>query len=1194
VKCPKCQHELPEDANFCMNCGYNLKSQKQIAAIDLNRPHSYTPKFLADQILTNRSAMEGERKRVTVLFADVANYTAMAEKLDPEEIHQIMDGCFTILMNEIHKHQGTINQFTGDGVMALFGAPVALENHAQNACRAALSIQNTLQKFSSDLKGKTGLEFKMRIGLNSGPVIVGSIGDDLRMDYTAIGDTTNLAARMESMATPCTILVSHNTYKRVAKQFEFKALGKLEIKGKENALEAYELLKDKIDRPRLGLERQIFSEMVGREKELNKLELQINKAIAGEGSVVNVIGEAGIGKSRLISELRASTAMKRATVLEGRAISSGKDLSFHPIINLLKNWARISDEDTQSAAAAKLETAIRHICPEYANEIFPFIATLMGMKLSGRHADRIKGIAGEALEKLIFKNMRDLLIKSTEQTTIAIVTEDLHWADTSSIELLESLYTLSETQPIVFINVFRPNHPETSDRIINHIKNKPSLYHVEIQLQPLTEKMSETLINNMLNIKGLSHTIIDQIIERSGGNPFFIEEVVRSFIDNGAVVKTNGEFKATPKIENMVIPYTINDVLMARIDRLDENSRELIKTASVIGRNFFYRILVEVAKSIEDIDKRLAYLKEIELIRERQRMEELEFLFKHALAQEAAYASILQQNRKHLHLQVARSIEKVFEERIHEFYGMLALHYIKGEEYGKAEEYLIKAGEEALRISASSEALNYYQEGLKLYLQANKDAADPEKLAMFEKNIGIALFNKCRWAEAVAHFDKVFVYWNIKPYPNKAVFLILLAQNVISIATGLAIYRNKRKPQANQRNEEIFYLDYLRGEALFLYDTMRFILFATIAFRRASKVNLATSPQATIIFMGTSAIFTFGLKMPKLYMKTISLGDSILNTKSIKYIIHHKDHVTLSHHCSGNWTEIEILEESIIERALQLGELWDLVSHLWSFTLVKSEQGDFLTVETTIQKISEISKNYYYDYADVVTGILKADLQLKRMQINEAQQVSEHGAKFSSKHSSELHQLMFIGYGLEASIFTKDKEKIEAAVRRGEQIIKQKKFITPLFIAPYLVARFAVDIQNLKQSVKINDQLNLSKLQKQAYKSGRKAFRNSKTYAPYRTKILKLMGQYYWLTNRKKRAFKYWRKAIQTGEKLNARPDLSRTYFEVGKSLMAPESRYKELNGITAQEYLKKARIMFEEMELQWDLDELERVMAAS
>ena len=349
MKCPKCQRENPEDASFCNGCAHPLQTAEQAPPIDFTKPHSYTPKFLADKILTTRSAMEGERKRVTVLFADVAGFTSMSEKLDPEEVHQIMDGCFKILMDEIHNHQGTINQFTGDGVMALFGAPVAIENHAQNACQAALAIQCAIKNYSKELATKYGFEFKMRIGLNTGPVIVGSIGDDLRMDYTAIGDTTNLAARMESMAEAGSILVSPITYKRVGQQFTFEPLGKMSIKGKEKPLNAY-ALGGQTEKSCSGLDRQIFSEMVGRGRDLNTLELQVNKAINGEGSIVNVIGEAGIGKSRLIAELRNSSVMKRITLLEGRAISIGRNLSFHPIINLLKLWARIKEEDNSSGS----------------------------------------------------------------------------------------------------------------------------------------------------------------------------------------------------------------------------------------------------------------------------------------------------------------------------------------------------------------------------------------------------------------------------------------------------------------------------------------------------------------------------------------------------------------------------------------------------------------------------------------------------------------------------------------------------------------------------------------------------------------------------------------------------------------------------------------------------------------------------
>ena len=424
----------------------------------------------------------------------------------------------------------------------------------------------------------------------------------------------------------------------------------------------------------------IYSEMVGRDCELHRAELQVMKAVNGEGSVVNIIGEAGIGKSRLVAELKNRDVIKKGVILEGRSISIGRNLSFHPIISLLKHWARIREDDDEAAAFGKLENALSKVCPEDLIEILPFIATLMGMKLTGRYAEIIEGIEGEALQKNILKAMKDILTRATELTPLVIVMEDLHWADTSSIELLESLFRLSENRRIVFVNVFRPDHRDTGDRIVETLKERPSTYYLEITLEPLDKQDTETLINNMLNVKGLYRGVKDKIIQRAGGNPFFVEEVVRSFIDEGAVVKKNGGFEITDKIDSMSIPLTINDVLMARIDRLEEKTRNLVKVASVIGRNFFHRILSEVNAETGDIGTRLNYLKTIQLIRERRRMGELEYLFKHALAQEAAYESILMQKRKEIHLKVAQSIEMVFKERLHEFYGMLAFHYSKGDD----------------------------------------------------------------------------------------------------------------------------------------------------------------------------------------------------------------------------------------------------------------------------------------------------------------------------------------------------------------------------------------------------------------------------------------------------------------------------------------------------------------------------------
>jgi len=670
VRCSNCHHANLSESKFCEECGFSLPqtSDKASEALSfdekLEKIKKYIPTGLTEKILSRRDKIEGERKQVTVMFCDLEGFTGLSEKLGPEESYAIMNQVYEILIHQVQDYEGTVNEMTGDGILALFGAPNALEDAPQRALRSAISIHREISKFNDQKKQK--FPIKMRIGLNTGPVIVGTLGSDIRVEFKAVGDTVNLASRMESIAEPGTTYVTRNTFQLAEGLFEFEVLGKKKIKGKTELIPVYKLLGDKGDiyRPRLGSERMIFSKMVGRDELLNRLELQVLKAVNGMGSIVNIIGEAGIGKSRLLAELKKRDVMNRVVFLEGRAISIGRNLSFYPIIDLLKLWAQIRDDDDKNVAYSKLESAVRDLYPEKAGEIFPFVATLMGMKLAGAYAERIKGIEGEALEKLIFNNMRALIIKATELSPMVIVLEDMHWADTSTIEFLEFLFQLVETHRVIFINVFRLDHLETGDRITAGIKKSLLRYYVELKIEPLDGKMSQDLIRNMLDIGELKHAFMGQIVQRAGGNPFFIEEVVRSFIDEKVVVLKNGKFEVTEKIEETVIPHRIIDVLMARIDRLEEETRSLLKIAAVIGRNFFYRIIKEVANSVEDIDSKLVNLKDLQLVMERQRMEEIEYIFNHALVQEVAYQSILYKTRKELHLKVAHAFEKNFNKRL--------------------------------------------------------------------------------------------------------------------------------------------------------------------------------------------------------------------------------------------------------------------------------------------------------------------------------------------------------------------------------------------------------------------------------------------------------------------------------------------------------------------------------------------------
>lgn len=1189
MKCPECQHENPDAQKFCGECGYDLRNVADIPSKQFAHPQSYTPKFLVDKILAQKSVIEGERKQVTVFFADVAGFTTLSEKLDPEQVHRIMDGAFRIMMNEIHEYEGTINQFTGDGVMALFGAPVAHEDHAQRACHATLAIQNSMVAYSEEVKKDFGVNFKMRAGLNTGPVVVGSIGDDLRMDYTAIGDTVNLASRMESTARPGTILVSSNTYKRAKHHFKFKSLGMVKVKGKETPLDVHELI-DTTERAKSGLDRQIVSEMVGRERELNKLEIQVLKAVNGEGSVVNIIGEAGIGKSRLVAELKNKEIMKQVVLLEGRAISMGKNLSFHPVIDLLKQWAQIIEDDSEATALSKLETAIRQVYPEEMHEVLPFIATLMGMKLAGRYAERVNGIEGEALEKLILKNVRDLLIKATELRPLVIVIEDLHWADMSSIELMESLLRLAETQRILFVNVFRPSHKETSDRIVATIKERLPVYYVEIVLQPLDERMSEVLINNVLNIRGLQLAAIDRIVERSGGNPFFIEEVVRSFIDEGAVVAKDGVFEVTEKINSMVIPHTINDVLMARIDRLEEKTRNLVKVASVIGRSFFYRILTEVAQAVEDIDNRLFYLKEIQLIRDRQRMEELEYLFKHALAQEAAYESILVQKRKELHLQVADSIEKVFQEKLHEFYGMLAYHYSKGEDLDKAEEYMIKAGEEALRSSASREALNYYQEALSLYLNKYGDTADPEKIALLEKNIALAFFNKGEYESALTYFDRVLERWGIKPPQTKTFVLIKLVFDLFKVIPHLYLPSIKSKKIPDHRDNEIYDLIYKKAQALTFVNAMRNFAEGIGTIKNSLGFDLKKIENGYVWLLGGSGLFSYTGFSFRLSNRFLKYAESVIDKKNLEELFAFNHYKLLHNCCSGNWEDIQDYDESLLDQILKIGQFWEATNYINWYCYSKIKQGEFSAAYTAIEILSKIADSYEYELARTLKLSRETRLLIQCRNLYEAHKPAEKHMLSAIKIGSDPHRFISLANKAQIQILLKDLAGAEKSLNKAEEYYRKQAFVPPLYAVQYLVARFSFDIELLEESILSNNKSTIARCRQNAGKSSKNALKNSKKYAPFRTAILRFAGLYYWLINKQNKAVKWWKKTIEEGERLGARPDLARTYMEIGKRFLEEKSKYKELNGIRAKEYLKKARAMFQEMDLQWDLDELEKI----
>jgi class 3 adenylate cyclase/tetratricopeptide (TPR) repeat protein len=720
-KCPSCGYPCKSDSLFCDECGYNFATPKAPLPVDYSRPESYTPKFLADKILNTRSAVEGERKVVTVLFADVANYTAIAEKRDPEEVHRIMDGCFKILMDGIHRYEGTINQFTGDGIMAIFGAPIAHENHAQRACYAALSIQRAIEDYGEKVRADSGLEFKMRFGINSGLVMVGAIGNDLRMDYTADGDTTNLASRLESIAKPGSVVVSESTYRLIKAYFRLEALGPVTLKGKEEPQNAYLLIDSTSVKTRFeeavskGLVR-----FVGRKNSMATLRSIWNRANEGLGQVMGIMGEPGVGKSRLMLEFKRSLAEDDIHFLEGRCLPHGDSIAYLPFLDILKAHFSIKEGQDDSDSTKNIKEKITFMDKKAS----PFMISAFQQLLSLRIDDESwHPIEPKQKRYHMFETLKSLFIGMSEEKPLIIVVDDLQWMDRTSEEFLSYFIDSISQTPILLMLLYRPEY--------THPWEKKSHYS-KIGLGQLTRKSSVELISAVLEEGAVEDELEQLILRQSAGNPLFIEELIYSLLENHVIEKKNGRFVLVHRLDSINVPDTIHGIVAARIDKLDDTLKRIMQTASVIGHDFGYRILQTITGMGEELKSRLDKLQSLELIYEKKLFPELEYTFKHALIQEVAYSSLLLKRRMELHANIGLSLEFLYADRLDEFYEILAYHFSSGEHFAKAYQYLKLSGKKAESNFSHLEAFHFFEKALRTSDKlAKQDGADSEKLEIY-------------------------------------------------------------------------------------------------------------------------------------------------------------------------------------------------------------------------------------------------------------------------------------------------------------------------------------------------------------------------------------------------------------------------------------------------------------------------------
>jgi class 3 adenylate cyclase/tetratricopeptide (TPR) repeat protein len=728
-------------------------------------PRGYTPRHLVEKILTSRGALEGERKTVTVFFCDLVGSTEISARIGPDAMHRLVDRFFEIVLREIHRYEGTVNQFLGDGFMALFGAPIAYEDHARRAVLAALGIRQALADPSFNAERLGVRELPVRMGLNTGPVVVGSIGDNLRMDYTAVGDTTNLAARVQQAAVPGEIWMTESTHHAIEWHVACDDLGLRTVKGRSQPVRVYRALHARTFPE--GSRRPITSPMVGRDQELRRLIQKLEALDGGTGGIVAVLGEAGVGKTRLVAEAHRHAIGGRALWLEGHSLSFTQGISYWPFLQVIRSWLGVGGEATEADIWRILADAIGDRFGHEGDDILPYVATLLGVTVPETLSERVRFLDAESLGRQIVLSIRRLFEHLARERKLVLVLDDIQWLDGSSAELLEHLLPLTAQVPLLVCWKARFDPEGLAEQLAGRTRARFADAYTEIRLSPLAARDARELIAHLTGQGELPPHLTDDILRKADGNPFFVEEVIHAMIDLGVLARDEalGGWRATDRATPLRIPDTIQGLVMARIDRLEESVKQLLKTAAVIGRTFLYRLVQAVADAQEAVDRQLGELIRVELILEGARLPELTYLFKHALVQEAAYESMLLEQRRRLHGAVAVCVERLFPERLDEFSGVLAYHYTRAEQWEKAHEFLVRAGDQAAAVAADAEALEHYTGAFHAYERRFGDRWEPRQRAILERKIGEALFRRGEHARAAEYLGWALVNLGERPLP---------------------------------------------------------------------------------------------------------------------------------------------------------------------------------------------------------------------------------------------------------------------------------------------------------------------------------------------------------------------------------------------------------------------------------------------
>ncbi len=1140
-------------------------------------PEPFAVYELVGKRSSERVVRDSERRQASVLFAELVGVDALVDTFSEADLTELLGELLHRMARSVSSFGGCVDKYLGEGIMALFGVPNAIERAPQQAINCAIDLRHAVATFERERNLPSPLA--LHIGVNTGLCIAGEIGGRVKRDFTVMGDTVNLAARLKEAAHGGDIYIGPETYRYVRGEFEFTPTEPLKLKGKAQPVPAYRVLSERVQihRQSSSDDRRLFSPLVGRDAEIAQIRDGAVGLRRGHGSILAVIAEAGIGKSRLLSDA-LQPQRDDGQVILARSLAIGRTMSFHPFVDLLRHWCGVGEETAGAEILTKLAHSMQRVLGPDSDDALPFIGRLMGLPLSPESSQRMIGIDGEALEHLITKHLRDLLAAIGQHAPRVLVFEDLHWADRSSLRLLEEIVPLARDVPLLFVLATRPIASETSEPLLANLRKSCAEYYSEVRLAPLGSSDAEALVANLLRLDEIPAKLREVVTGRTGGNPFYIEEVLRALVDQGAIEFADDAYRVTPSIDTVALPGTIHEVIMSRVDRLDEPARQVLRVASVIGRQFPQQVLARVVPRGSQLQVDIATLLERQLIEPRldewsvpvgtqTSSRELEYLFRHALAQEAVYQSILLRSRKELHQQVAVAIEQSFASDLSKHFSPIAHHYRQAEQWEPAEAYLVKAGVVAAAAAASSEALVLFNDALELYNRLHGDGGgDARHRALIEKHIGLGLLNTGQIPESIPHFDVASGLLG-DPAGDKSIrSYVRVAGDFAALLRQLYLSRGHRRAPADiERELEWSDILFNRARAEITSDPTRLFLDNISALRRFNELELQHFDQACTIFASGAGLFYYSGLSFRIGKRILGVAAKMVRPGNVRDEFPYRSMAFIAAYLTGEWKTAATVPTQLVADALRSGQFWDANTYIGLYCDMLLRQGQFAAAEHQLQQLQELRDDYRFQFAGTNHDGMRAIWLIERREIEAGITAAEH---YADGRTEEPLQALSFGTLAKALLLGGRISDAEQVLGRVATLSRPGE-IPPWHMSAVAAARLRLHLTQLRTEP------GNGTLQRQARRSARQGLAITNRVAVQRTEIFRLAGETRWLCGQTRKAKQLFERAVAVSAQLDCQPELARTYAAAAELLAGTNDK---LNGLSPTECGARAQQLFSEL----------------